>query len=251
MLPVKCTTLRRSAHPIVRRTITDGCVSLVDPKNHSFEHGHRHGLSFPLSPPYFSSSTPTGSISSSKCFVLRRLGQGSHLLCPSHNASSFHFRTSWVAVIQLQWTMGEHCLDPSVVLSLPAWSHSLVLGHSTVGPFSSSAAARFPFVLNSFYPGAFFTTSRLIYAAGRERYLPSLFGRLHSTRKTPLNATLLQTAITSAFILMGGGFRSLINFSVVASWGFYFLSVSCDGNPRRIPKYLPGLHRSSVWSFYA
>ncbi|KIY72130.1 amino acid transporter [Cylindrobasidium torrendii FP15055 ss-10] len=73
--------------------------------------------------------------------------------------------------------------------------------------------------------GAFFTTSRLIYAAGRERYLPSFFGRLHSTRKTPLNATLLQTAITSAFILMGGGFRSLINFSVVASWGFYFLSV--------------------------
>lgn len=74
--------------------------------------------------------------------------------------------------------------------------------------------------------GSFFTTSRLIYAAGREGYLPSLFGRLHSTRKTPLNATILQAAITSAFILMGGGFRSLINFSVVASWGFYFLTVS-------------------------
>ncbi|KAK0459766.1 L-methionine transporter [Desarmillaria tabescens] len=73
--------------------------------------------------------------------------------------------------------------------------------------------------------GSFFTSSRLIYAAGRERYLPSLFGRLHTTRKTPLNATLLQTAITTAFILVGGGFRSLINFSVVASWGFYFLTV--------------------------
>ncbi|SJL00429.1 uncharacterized protein ARMOST_03742 [Armillaria ostoyae] len=73
--------------------------------------------------------------------------------------------------------------------------------------------------------GSFFTSSRLIYAAGRERYLPSLFGRLHKTRKTPLNATLLQTAITTAFILVGGGFRSLINFSVVASWGFYFLTV--------------------------
>ncbi|KAF9053722.1 amino acid transporter [Hymenopellis radicata] len=78
--------------------------------------------------------------------------------------------------------------------------------------------------LNGTY-SSFFTTSRLIYAAGRERYLPSLFGRLHSTRKTPLNATILQAAITSAFILMGGGFRSLINFSVVASWGFYFLTV--------------------------
>ena len=27
------------------------------------------------------------------------------------------------------------------------------------------------------------------------------------------------------FILLGGGFRTLINFSVVASWGFYFLTV--------------------------
>ncbi|KAJ8078805.1 hypothetical protein PM082_013088 [Marasmius tenuissimus] len=73
--------------------------------------------------------------------------------------------------------------------------------------------------------GSFFTSSRLVYAAGRERYLPELFGRLHKTRKTPVNATLLQTGITTMFILIGGGFRSLINFSVVASWAFYFLTV--------------------------
>ncbi|KAK7054825.1 hypothetical protein VNI00_003288 [Paramarasmius palmivorus] len=73
--------------------------------------------------------------------------------------------------------------------------------------------------------GSFFTSSRLVYAAGREHYLPALFGRLHKTRKTPLNATLLQTGITCMFILIGGGFRSLINFSVVASWAFYFLTV--------------------------
>lgn len=73
--------------------------------------------------------------------------------------------------------------------------------------------------------GAFFTTSRLIYAAGRERFLPSLFGRLHTSRKTPLNAAILQAGITISFIMIGGGFRSLINFSVVASWAFYFLTV--------------------------
>lgn len=73
--------------------------------------------------------------------------------------------------------------------------------------------------------GSFFTSSRLVYAAGRERYLPAIFGRLHSTRKTPLNASLLQAGITICFILIGGGFRSLINFSVVASWAFYFLTV--------------------------
>ncbi|TFK29971.1 L-methionine transporter [Coprinopsis marcescibilis] len=73
--------------------------------------------------------------------------------------------------------------------------------------------------------GSFYTSSRLVYAAGRERYLPAIFGKLHSTRKTPINATLLQSAITILFILIGGGFRSLINFSVVASWAFYFLTV--------------------------
>ncbi|KAG6814370.1 hypothetical protein H0H92_010956 [Tricholoma furcatifolium] len=73
--------------------------------------------------------------------------------------------------------------------------------------------------------GAFFTTSRLIYAAGKERFLPAFFGRLHASRKTPLNAALLQSAITITFIMAGGGFRSLINFAVVASWAFYFLTV--------------------------
>ncbi|KJA27182.1 hypothetical protein HYPSUDRAFT_35772 [Hypholoma sublateritium FD-334 SS-4] len=73
--------------------------------------------------------------------------------------------------------------------------------------------------------GSFFTSTRLVYAAGRERYLPAVFGKLHSSRRTPLNAALLQSAITIAFIMIGGGFRSLINFSVVASWAFYFLTV--------------------------
>jgi len=73
--------------------------------------------------------------------------------------------------------------------------------------------------------GSFFTAGRLIYVAGREGYLPALFGRLHPTRKTPLNAMLLQASITITFILLGGGFRSLINFAVVASWAFYFLTV--------------------------
>jgi amino acid transporter len=74
-------------------------------------------------------------------------------------------------------------------------------------------------------PGSFFTAGRLIYVAGKEGYLPALFGRLHPTRKTPLNAMLLQAGITITFILLGGGFRSLINFTVVASWAFFFLTV--------------------------
>jgi len=73
--------------------------------------------------------------------------------------------------------------------------------------------------------GGTFTSARLIRAAGREGYLPAMFGKLNKSRKTPMNAILLQTAMTIAFIVIGGGFRSLVNFSVVASWSFYFLTV--------------------------
>ncbi|KAF8549883.1 amino acid transporter [Imleria badia] len=73
--------------------------------------------------------------------------------------------------------------------------------------------------------GSTFTSARLIRAAGREGYLPAMFGKLNKSRKTPMNAILLQTGMTIAFIVIGGGFRSLVNFSVVASWSFYFLTV--------------------------
>ncbi|KAG8868008.1 hypothetical protein FRC20_004342 [Serendipita sp. 405] len=73
--------------------------------------------------------------------------------------------------------------------------------------------------------GAFFTNSRLICAAGREGFLPSLFGDLHPVRGTPVNATILQAVLTSFFVIFGGGFKSLVNFYSVASWGFYFLTV--------------------------
>ncbi|OJT15721.1 b(0,+)-type amino acid transporter 1 [Trametes pubescens] len=75
------------------------------------------------------------------------------------------------------------------------------------------------------YAGSFFTSSRLIYVAGKEGYLPALFGRHNTFLKTPLNAMCLNAALTTMFILIGGGFRSLINFAVVASWAFYFLTV--------------------------
>lgn len=74
--------------------------------------------------------------------------------------------------------------------------------------------------------GSFFTTARIIYVAGKEGYLPAVFGRLNSRLSTPLNAMLLQAAITVAFIFLGDGFRSLINFAVVLAWIFFFLTVS-------------------------
>ncbi|KAH9926198.1 amino acid permease-domain-containing protein [Fomitopsis serialis] len=73
--------------------------------------------------------------------------------------------------------------------------------------------------------GSSFTAARLIYVAGREGYLPAMFGRLNKRLGTPVNAMCLQATLTVLFIIIGGGFRSLINFAVVASWAFYFLTV--------------------------
>ncbi|KAI0065364.1 L-methionine transporter [Artomyces pyxidatus] len=103
---------------------------------------------------------------------------------------------------------------------------ALDFGRALFGPIGGSVFA-FMVAFSCFgaLNGSFFTSGRLIYVAGKEGYLPALFGRLHPTRQTPLNAMLLQAGITISFIMLGGGFRSLINFAVVASWAFYFLTV--------------------------
>lgn len=100
-----------------------------------------------------------------------------------------------------------------------------------------------------------FTSGRLVYAAGREGYIPSLFGKVgfgtspHNTipsklrRRnpvtkslsrvfgddagfgyTPINALLLNTLLTSLYIAVGE-FNTLITFYGVAGYTFYFLTV--------------------------
>ncbi|KAI0362205.1 amino acid transporter [Trametes cingulata] len=103
---------------------------------------------------------------------------------------------------------------------------ALDFGRALFGPVGGVIfAAMVAFSCFGALNGSFFTSSRLIYVAGKEGYLPALFGRHNTFLKTPLNAMCLNAALTTTFILIGGGFRSLINFAVVASWAFYFLTV--------------------------
>lgn len=100
-----------------------------------------------------------------------------------------------------------------------------------------------------------FTSGRLVYAAGKEGYLPAMFGRLgfgssdsvklhsqpgskrRSTRLTkliadegyglfftPINAMLLNASLTALYILVGE-FSTLITFYGVAGYTFYFFTV--------------------------
>ncbi|KAI0068994.1 APC amino acid permease [Artomyces pyxidatus] len=108
----------------------------------------------------------------------------------------------------------------------PSNTIALDFGWTLFGPLGGSFFA-FTVAISCFgaLNGSFFTAGRVIQAAGRKGFLPARFGRLHPTRHTPVNAMLLQAAITSAFVLGGGGFRSLLSFAVVAFWSFYFLTV--------------------------
>ena len=94
--------------------------------------------------------------------------------------------------------------------------------------------------------GSAFTSSRLIYAAAREGCLPARFGRLHARTQTPLSAMGLQAGLTTAFVVLGGGFRRLVNFSVVAAWTFYFLTVRALGLDFGCEGWLIGVGASQV-----
>lgn len=101
-----------------------------------------------------------------------------------------------------------------------------------------------------------FTSSRLVYAAGKEGYVPALFGKIGAgsasedthvstirTRSrfssalsrligdedtglffTPVNALVLNCALTTVYMLVGE-FDTLLTFYGVAGYTFYFLTV--------------------------
>lgn len=132
-------------------------------------------------------------------------------------------------------------------------------GSKVLGPFGALLLA---LVVSLSALGALnattFTSGRLVYVAGREGYLPDLFGRLGfsnaseqqrlvpnklRTRNpltkavektlgdtdgtlflTPLPALVLNLALTSAYIVIGE-FKTLITFYGCAGYSFYFLTV--------------------------
>ena len=133
---------------------------------------------------------------------------------------------------------------------------AVMFGNKVFGPIGSLILA---LVVSASCFGAMnastFTTGRLIYVAGKEGYIPSLFGKLGfgsgeepsintlRTRNwfskriarmlgdkeaglffTPANAMLLNAALTASYILVGE-FGTLVTFYGVAGYTFYFFTV--------------------------
>lgn len=162
---------------------------------------------------------------------------------------------------------------PLVILSylLANVSYFLVLPHSTIEA-SNTVAVQFgakvfgpvgalilALVVGASCFGALnattFTSGRLVYAAGKEGYLPALFGRIGLSASTgpppgsrlrrqslgrkclsrifgdesrlgftPIYAMVFNAALTLVYIAMGE-FRTLVTFYGVAGYTFYFLTV--------------------------
>lgn len=161
---------------------------------------------------------------------------------------------------------------PLVILSyiLANISYFLVLPHSTIEA-SNTVAVQFgskvfgpvgalilALVVSASCFGALnatiFTSGRLVYAAGKEGYLPSMFGNLWTRGQesppvnrfqrrnwaqksisrllgdgprigyTPINAIALNCALTTVYVIVGE-FDTLITFYGVAGYTFYFLTV--------------------------
>ncbi|GAA93618.1 uncharacterized protein L969DRAFT_14026 [Mixia osmundae IAM 14324] len=117
-----------------------------------------------------------------------------------------------------------------IVLPQDIVAHSntvaLDFGRALFGPVGGLAFAAIVAVscfgaLNS----SLYTSARLIYAAGKEGYLPKYFARLHPKRETPVNSIILQSALTVVMILIGN-FRSLVSFYGVCSWFWYLATVT-------------------------
>ncbi|PYH98901.1 amino acid/polyamine transporter [Aspergillus ellipticus CBS 707.79] len=162
-----------------------------------------------------------------------------------------------------------HTAMPLVILSyiLANISYILVLPHSTIEAsntiavqfgdkvFGSVGALVFALVVSASCFGALnattFTSGRLVYAAGKEGYLPSVFGNLWtrdmSTNRlqhqswvskslarlcgggtrigfTPINAMALNSALTLVYVIVGE-FKTLVTFYGVAGYTFYFVTV--------------------------
>ncbi|KAF2640720.1 amino acid transporter [Massarina eburnea CBS 473.64] len=136
---------------------------------------------------------------------------------------------------------------------------AVAFGHQVFGPIGSLILALF--VSGSCF-GALnattFTSGRLVYAAGKEGYLPEIFGtiglgkshraiRLHNLNAnnksripkrfidwfadpdagfffTPIAAMVLNAALTAVYVFIGS-FETLVTFYGVAGYTFYFLAV--------------------------
>lgn len=105
---------------------------------------------------------------------------------------------------------------------------ALDLGNSVLGKVGSAVITILISIsaLGALNSGAL-TTSRLISSvAGSQTeagFLPKFLSTFNSKTHTPINAIIFQTLLTCVYVVVGGGFQTLVNFYSIGIWYFYLL----------------------------
>ncbi|TIB43261.1 hypothetical protein E3P86_00070 [Wallemia ichthyophaga] len=105
---------------------------------------------------------------------------------------------------------------------------ALDLGNSVLGKVGSGVATILISIsaLGALNSGAL-TTSRLISSVAGSHteagFLPKFLSTFNSKTHTPINALIFQTLLTCIYVVIGGGFQTLVNFYSIGIWYFYLL----------------------------
>ena len=112
----------------------------------------------------------------------------------------------------------------AIALSPRATSDAMavVLGRVGAGLVSVGMAVSMLVAMN----GTIMSGGRMPYAAARDGYLFPALAEVHPRFRTPSVALLVQAAMASALLLLGGSFRQFFSLAIFSEWLFYLLAVA-------------------------
>jgi basic amino acid/polyamine antiporter, APA family len=119
----------------------------------------------------------------------------------------------------------QYVLPASVIAASPrpaSKAITLVAGAIGASIVSAGMALSMLVTLN----GTTMSGARVPFAAARDGYFFPAIARVHPRFLTPSVAILLQLALATALLLLGGNFRQLFSLAIFAEWLFYMITGS-------------------------
>lgn len=145
-----------------------------------------------------------------------------------------------IVLVVLTWLFACGAVDDSQQLAVRADGTDMIyplaeviriipIGKSPVAVYGFGLIALFGMIAS--YHGMVYGTSRQAFALGRSGYLPTILGRVHQARRTPVPSLALCSLITTAFIVANLWYPKAIALALLVStltaliW--YILAIWC------------------------
>nr|XP_048295632.1 b(0,+)-type amino acid transporter 1-like isoform X2 [Myodes glareolus] len=139
-------------------------------------------------------------------------------------------------------------MSPSEILSSDAMAVSW--GNQVLGSWAWLVPLAVALSTFGTVNGAFFSGSRLCYAAAREGHMPQLMSMIHVHRLTPVPALVFTTAVALVLVIPGN-FSTFVNFLSFLSWltsgttfgCLLYLRIKTKNLPHtyKVPTFLPAI----------